>query len=91
MRIPLDVLAAARRVLDGDESTSAAQALEMALYNHYPYEEVDDLREDLALYRPFMGMVDLSHRQTWDPYVNYQQLCDSIRQSPICPTNDDHL
>ena len=69
-----EVLAAARRVLDGDDSARAAAALEEALHAYHPYEEeFEDLLEVLALYAPSEG----------SPYSDHRQLCDAIEQSLI--------
>jgi len=69
-----EVTAAARRILDGDDSAIAAAALEEALHTYHPYEEeFEDVLEALALYAPSMG----------SPYIDHRQLCDAIRLSPI--------
>lgn len=69
-----EVQAAARRVLEGDDSTFATGALEEALHAYHPYdEEFEDLLEALALYSPGTGI----------PYTDHRQVCDAIEQSPI--------
>lgn len=74
MSIDAEVIAAAQRILAGDDSKVAAAALEGALHAHYPNEtDLDDLLETLALYEPSMG----------SPYVDFRQLCDAIRKSRI--------
>ncbi|NYG58750.1 hypothetical protein BJ980_001673 [Nocardioides daedukensis] len=72
MIIAPEVLAAARPILDGDDSTLAAAALEEALHTYHPYaDEFEDLLEALALYAPSEGT----------PYTDHRQLCDAIAQS----------
>lgn len=74
MTFAREVNAAARRILEGDDSTQAAAALEAALHTYHPYqEEFDDILEVLALYSPLMG----------SPYTDHRQICDEIRKSPI--------
>jgi hypothetical protein len=74
MTVAPEVTAAARRILDGDDSAHAAAALEEALHTYHPFEEeFEDLLESLALYAPSMG----------SPYTDHRQLCDAIRQSAI--------
>ena len=49
-------LAATRRILDGDDSTLAANDLEGVLLDDYPSDErFDELAERLALYAPGQG------------------------------------
>ena len=74
MTVASEVTAAARRILDGDDSTFAAAALEEAIHARHPLEEeFDDLLEALALYAPGTG----------SPYIGYNQLCDAITESVI--------
>ena len=74
MRVATEVTEAAVRILDGDDSTSAAAALESAIHTYHPFDdELEDLLEALALYAPSMG----------SPYLDHLQLCDAIRQSRI--------
>lgn len=74
MSVAPEVMAASRRILDGDDSGVAAAALEQALHAYHPYaEEFEDLLEVLALYSPLLG----------SPYTDYRQLCDAIRESLI--------
>ena len=50
------LLAAAQRVLDGDDSAHAVSALEGVLLDGYPGDErFDDPLEALALYAPGLG------------------------------------
>jgi hypothetical protein len=65
-------LAAAQRVLDGDDSTLAANELEGVLLDDYPGDErFDDLVEVLALYAPGHGA----------PYSEAQQVREVIRRT----------
>lgn len=69
MSVAPEVLAAARQILGGDDSTLAAAALEGALHTYHPYaDEFEDLLEVLALYAPLEG----------SPYTDHRQLCDAI-------------
>lgn len=66
------LLAAAQRVLDGDDSADAVSALEGVLLDEYPGDErFEDLSEALALYAPGMG----------SPYLGYAEIRDAIRQA----------
>jgi hypothetical protein len=66
------LLAAARRVLDGDDSSNAVSALEGVLLDEYPGDErFEDLLEALALYAPGMG----------SPYLGRPEIRDAIRQA----------
>lgn len=79
MTIAPEVIAAGRRVLDGDDSALAAAALEEALQTYHPYaEEFEDLLEALALYAPSIGR----------PYTDHRQLCNAIRQSAISSVDE---
>lgn len=74
MMIAPEVKDAAQRLLDGDDSATAAAALEEALHIHHPFaEEFEDLLEALALYALALGI----------PYTDYEQLCEAIRQSIV--------
>ena len=65
-------LAAAQRVLDGDDSIRAANELEGVVLNDYLGDErFDDLGEVLALYAPGLGT----------PYSDAQQVCETIRRT----------
>lgn len=75
MTVAPEVREAAMHILDGDDSAVAAAKLEESLHAYHPYDETfEDLLEALALYSPAMG----------SPYADYGQLCDAIRNSPIC-------
>jgi hypothetical protein len=51
-----EVVRAAQRILDGDDSMAAAAQLEGALHMYQPFDEdFDDLLEALALYAPRCG------------------------------------
>ena len=65
-------LAAAQRVLDGDDSIRAANALEGVVLDDYPGDErFDDLGEVLALYAPGQGT----------PYTDASQVRQVIRRT----------
>ena len=64
-------LSAAQRVLDGDGSIQAAQALEEVILIDYPDDErFDELGEVLALYSPGQGT----------PYTDVSDLHAAIRK-----------
>lgn len=66
------LLAAARRVLDGDDSANAVSVLEGVLLDEYPGDErFEDLVEALALYAPGMG----------PPYLGRTEIRNAIRQA----------
>ena len=66
------LLAAAKRVLDGDDSAEAVSALEGVLLDDYLGDErFDDLAEALALCAPGMG----------SPYLGRAEIRDAIRQA----------
>jgi hypothetical protein len=68
------VAAAAQRVLAGDDSGQAAQALEGVLLDDYPRDErFDDLLEALALYAPGQGA----------PYVEAEALRKAVRETLV--------
>ncbi|GAB3869019.1 hypothetical protein GCM10028801_45690 [Nocardioides maradonensis] len=77
MSVAPEVVAAALSILEGDDSTRAAAALEEALHAYHPYEDqFEDLLEVLALYAPSEGT----------PYSDHRQLCDAIQQTVIGDT-----
>ncbi|MFH7324191.1 hypothetical protein [Aeromicrobium sp. HA] len=79
MAIAPEVTAAARRILDGDDSAVAAAALEEALHAYHPHKEkFEDFLETLSLYAPSMER----------PYTDHRQLCVAIRQSAIVVTTE---
>lgn len=66
------LLAAAQRVLDGDDSANAVSALEGVLLDEYPGDErFEDLLEVLALYAPGMG----------SPYLGSAEIREAIRRA----------
>ena len=66
------LLAAAQRVLDGDDSANAVSALEGVLLDDYPGDErFEELAEALALYAPGMG----------SPYIGRTEVRDMIRRA----------
>ncbi|WP_091525208.1 hypothetical protein [Microlunatus soli] len=74
MRYQAEVVAAARRVVGGDDSTNAAADLERSIHSNHPSsEELDDLLEALALYQPLAGA----------PYLNHHELVEAIRNSGV--------
>lgn len=65
-------LAAAQRVLDGDDSVRAANELEGVVLDDYPGDErFDDLVEVLALYAPHDG----------SPYTEAEQVREVVRRT----------
>ncbi len=66
-------LAAAQRVLNGDDSIRAANELEGVVLDDYPGDErFDELGEVLALYAPGQGT----------PYTDVGELHAAIREAP---------
>lgn len=75
-----EVTAAATRILEGDDSAMAANALEGAIHTYHPFEEnLEELLEALALYAPSKGT----------PYTSHSQVCEAIRQSAVLGDQDD--
>ncbi|MQW77530.1 hypothetical protein GHK92_16785 [Nocardioides sp. dk4132] len=66
------LLAAAQRILDGDDSANAVSALEGVLLDDYPDDErFDDLLEAVTLYAPGMR----------SPYIGRAEIRDAVRQA----------
>jgi len=66
------LVAAAHRVLDGDDSLRVANELEGVLLAHYAGDErFDELGEVLALYAPGQGA----------PYSDADEVCTTIRKT----------
>jgi hypothetical protein len=65
------VMTAACRVLDGDDSVQAANALEGLILDLNEDDRFDDLAAALALYSPLDG----------PPYTNAEQLRAAIREA----------
>ncbi|MFV0460784.1 MAG: hypothetical protein ACK5MT_18670 [Actinomycetales bacterium] len=80
MTVSVRLLAAASRVMDGDESSMAAQELEAVLLDEYLDDErTSSLQEGLALYAPGSG----------PPYVDAPELRGLIAEALEVLTMED--